>query len=221
MEIKVLKNILSANNRIAGQNRQLLTSKNIIAVNLMSAPGAGKTTLILRVVQAFKGKVRVGVIEGDVNSSIDTEKLTEAGVTAIQINTGGECHLDASMVSSALANLPLDDIDILFIENVGNLICPGEFDLGEHLKVIILSTPEGDDKPYKYPLLFTLADALVVNKIDLLPYVNFDINSLFRAVKGMNQKAALFAVSGVTGEGIDGWGAWLLENLSKVRPATP
>lgn len=219
MEIKVLKNILSANNRIAEQNRQLLASKNIIAVNLMSSPGAGKTTLILRAVQTFKDKVRVGVIEGDVSSSIDTEKLSKVGLTAIQINTGGDCHLDASMVNSALVNLPLDDIDILFIENVGNLICPGGFDLGEHLKVIILSTPEGDDKPYKYPLLFTIADALVVNKIDLLPYVNFDMDGLYRTVKGMNQKAALFVVSGVTGEGIENWGSWIIENLGKVRSA--
>ena len=186
---------------------------------LVGPDGAGKTTLILRAVQTFKNKVRVGVIEGDVSSSIDTEKLSKAGVTAIQINTGGDCHLDASMVNSALANLPLDDIDILFIENVGNLICPGGFDLGEHLKVIILSTPEGDDKPHKYPLLFTIADALVVNKIDLLPYVNFDMDSFYRAAKGMNQKAALFAVSGVTGEGIENWGSWIIENLGKVRSA--
>lgn len=217
MEIKVLKDILSANNRIAEQNRQLLASKHIIAVNLMSSPGAGKTTLILKVVQTFKDKVRVGVIEGDVSSSIDTKKLSEVGIRAIQINTGGDCHLDASMVNSALANLSLNDIDILFIENVGNLICPGGFDLGEHLKVIILSTPEGDDKPYKYPLLFTIADALVVNKIDLLPYVNFDMDSFYRTVKGMNQKAALFAVSGITGEGIEDWGSWIIENLGKVR----
>lgn len=217
MEIKVLKDILSANNRIAEQNRQLLASKNIIGINLMSSPGAGKTTLILRAVQALKDKVRVGVIEGDVSSSIDTEILSKAGVTVIQINTGGECHLDASMVNSALANLPLDDIDILFIENVGNLICPGEFNLGEHLKVVILSTPEGDDKPYKYPLLFTIANALVVNKIDLLPYVNFNMDNFYRAVKGMNQKAALFAVSGITGEGIANWGSWIIENLGMVR----
>ena len=217
MEIKVLKDILSANNRIAEQNRQLLTSKHILAINLMSSPGAGKTTLILKTVQALKGRVRVGVIEGDVSSSLDTQKLSEAGLTAIQINTSGDCHLDASMVNSALLNLPLDDIDILFIENVGNLICPGEFDLGEHLKVVILSTPEGDDKPHKYPLLFTIANALVVNKTDLLPYVNFDMDGFSRAFKGMNQKAALFSVSGITGDGIEDWGAWVMEKLSWFR----
>jgi hydrogenase nickel incorporation protein HypB len=217
MEIKVLRDILSANNLIAEQNRQLLVSKNIVAINLMSSPGAGKTTLILRTVEALKGKARFGAIEGDISSSIDTEKLNEAGVKAIQINTGGACHLDASMVNSALENLALDDIDILFIENVGNLICPGEFDLGEHLKVVILSAPEGDDKPYKYPLLFTIADALVVSKTDLLPYINFDMDSFRRAFQGINQKAALFPISAVTGVGIKDWGAWVTENLGEVR----
>jgi len=220
MEIKVLKNILSANNQIAEQNRQLLASKNILAVNIMSSPGAGKTTLILRTVEALKGKADIGVIEGDVSSSFDTEKLIKAGVTAIQINTGGECHLDASMVNSALLNLPLDSLDIILIENVGNLICPGEFNLGEHLKVLVTSTPEGDDKPHKYPLLFTIADACVVNKTDLLPYVNFDVDGFYRAVKGINQKAALFQVCSTTGEGIGDWGLWVMKNLDKVRAAT-
>jgi len=219
MEVKVLKDILSANNQIAEQNRRLLASKKIMAVNLMSSPGAGKTTLILRTVEALKEKARIGVIEGDVSSSIDAGKLSQAGITAIQINTGGGCHLDASMVNSALANLPLDEIDILFIENVGNLICPGGFDLGEHLKVVILSTPEGDDKPHKYPLLFTTADALVVNKTDLLAHVNFDLDGFRRTFKGINQKAALFTVSGVTGEGIREWGAWVMEKLGEVRSA--
>jgi len=220
MEIKVLKNILSANNQIAEQNRQLLASKDILAMNIMSSPGAGKTTLILRTVEALKGKAGIGVIEGDVSSSFDTEKLIKAGVTAIQINTGGECHLDASMVNSALLNLPLDNLDIIFIENVGNLICPGEFNLGEHLKVLVTSTPEGDDKPHKYPLLFTIADACVVNKTDLLPYVNFDVDGFYRAVKGINQKAALFQVCSITGEGIGDWGLWVMKNLDKLRAAT-
>ncbi|MFC1958189.1 hydrogenase nickel incorporation protein HypB [Chloroflexota bacterium] len=220
MEIKVLKNILSANDQIAEQNRQLLTSRKILVVNLMSSPGAGKTTLILKTVEALKGKACLGVIEGDVSSSIDTVKLTDAGVKAVQINTDGACHLDAGMVNSALQNLPLDDIDILFIENVGNLICPGAFDLGENLKIVVASTSEGDDKPYKYPLLFTIANALVVSKIDLLPYVNFDLDGFGRAVKGINQNVALFHLSGVTGDGVDDWGAWVLENLNRVRAGT-
>ncbi|HEY83229.1 MAG TPA: hydrogenase nickel incorporation protein HypB [Dehalococcoidia bacterium] len=217
MEVKVLKDILSANNQIAEQNRRLLASKKIMAVNLMSSPGAGKTTLILRTVEALQGRARIGVIEGDVSSSIDAEKLSQAGVTAIQINTGGGCHLDASMVNSALANLLLDDIDILFIENVGNLICPSGFDLGEHLKVVILSTPEGDDKPHKYPMLFANADALVINKTDLLAHVNFDLDGFKSTFKGVNQRAALFAVSGVSGEGIREWAAWIMEKLASVR----
>ena len=217
MEIKVLKDILSTNNQIAEQNRRLLENKKIMAVNLMSSPGAGKTTLIMETIKALKGEAQVGVIEGDVSSSIDAEKLSKAGVAVVQINTGGECHLDAGMVNSALINLPLDEIDVLFIENVGNLICPGEFALGEHLKVVIASTPEGDDKPHKYPLLFTIADAFVVNKIDLLPYVNFSADGFSQAAKGMNQKASLFLVSGTTGEGIDKWREWLLESLDRVR----
>jgi len=217
MEIKVLKDILNANNQIAEQNRQLLASKHIMAINLMSSPGSGKTTLILRTVEELKNKARIAVIEGDVSSSIDAEKLSQAGITAIQINTGGACHLDASMVNSALLNLPLNDIDVLFIENVGNLICPGGFDLGEYLRVVILSTPEGDDKPHKYPLLFTQARALVVNKIDLLPHVSFDLEAFTRVFKGINQQAALFVVSGLTGEGISDWGKWVMDNLRKSR----
>jgi hydrogenase nickel incorporation protein HypB len=220
MKIKVLKNILDANNQIAEQNRQLLADKNILALNIMSSPGAGKTTLIMRTVEALKGKASIGVIEGDVSSSIDAEKLSKAGVMAIQINTGGECHLDASMVNSALLNMPLDNLDLIFIENVGNLICPGEFNLGEHLKVLITSTPEGDDKPHKYPLLFTIADACVVNKTDLLPYVSFDMDGFYSAVKGINQKAALFKVCGTTGEGVGNWADWVKENLERVRKTT-
>jgi len=219
MEIKVLKDILSANNQIAAQNRQLLASKRIMTINLMSSPGSGKTTLILRTFEKLRDKARMAVIEGDVSSSIDAEKLGRAGVTAIQINTGGGCHLDASMVNSALLNLPLDDIDILFIENVGNLICPGGFDLGERLKVVILSTPEGDDKPHKYPLLFTQANALVVNKTDLLPHVSFDLAAFTRTFRSFNQQAALFTVSAITGEGIEEWGKWVMDNLRKLRTA--
>jgi len=217
MEVKVLKDILNANNQIAQQNRKLLTGKRIMAINLMSSPGSGKTTLIMRTVEKLEGSARIAVIEGDVSSSIDAEKLGQAGVTAIQINTGGGCHLDASMVNSALANLSLDDIDILFIENVGNLICPGGFDLGEYLKVVILSTPEGDDKPHKYPLLFSQANALVVNKTDLLPHVGFDMAAFTRVFQGLNQQAAMFQVCGTTGEGIGEWAKWLMANLQKMR----
>jgi hydrogenase nickel incorporation protein HypB len=217
MEIKVLKNILCVNDQIAAQNRKLLEPGKILLVNVMSSPGSGKTTLMEKTAKLLKGKARVAVIEGDISSSIDTERLTKAGITAIQINTGGECHLDAGQINSALNSLPLDELDIIFIENVGNLICPGEFELGEHLKVVIASTPEGDDKPYKYPLMFTLADAIIINKIDIMPYVNFDADGFRKAVGGFNRKAAMFSLSGLTGEGAETWTAWLLEKWTALK----
>ena len=167
MEIKVLKGILSANDQIAQENRQLLDTKGVVMINIMSSPGAGKTSLILQTIAGLRGKARIGVVEGDVSSSIDAERVGKEGVPVLQINTGGECHLDANMVRRALNNLPLKDIDLLFIENVGNLICTAEFTIGAHKNVVIASVPEGDDKPLKYPLMFTIADALILNKIDL------------------------------------------------------
>ncbi len=217
MEIKVLKNILDANDQMAMQNRKMLASKKIMMVNVWASPGAGKTTTMLRTAEALKGKARMAVIEGDVASSIDTVKLTEAGVTAIQINTDGGCHLDAGMINIALQNLPLDDLDVIFIENVGNLICPGEFDLGEFKRIIISSTPEGEDKPHKYPLMFTIADACIVNKIDLMPYVNFDVENFTRTVSGMNGKIEIFKISSINGDGVDAWADWVLKQLETYR----
>ena len=217
MEIKVLKNILDANDQMALQNRKLLASKKIMMVNVWASPGAGKTTTMLRTAEALKEKARMAVIEGDVASSIDTVKLTESGVTAIQINTDGGCHLDAGMVNMALQNLPLDELDVIFIENVGNLICPGEFDLGEYKRIIISSTPEGEDKPHKYPLMFTIADACIVNKIDLIPYVNFDIDNFTRTVRGMNGSIQIFKISSINGNGVDKWADWVLKQLDNYR----
>ncbi len=217
MEIKVIKDILNANNQIAQRNRELLDSHGVLAVNLMSSPGAGKTSLILETLKRLKGKVRTGVIEGDISSSIDAEKISKEEIPVIQINTGGECHLDANMTSPALSNLHLDNIDLLLIENVGNLVCPGEFELGEHKKAVLLSIPEGDDKPYKYPLMFNIADAVLINKIDLLPYLKFDLEGFTRAVKEINRKAEIFQVSCTTGQGIEHWVSWILANLP--RPA--
>ena len=215
MEIKVLKDILGANEQIAERNRQLLDSNNVFAVNLMSSPGAGKTSLILETIKSLKGKARIGVIEGDVSSSVDADVIGKEGVPVLQINTGGGCHLDANMTYTALSNLPLKDIELLFIENVGNLICPAEFALGEHKKVLISSIPEGDDKPFKYPLMFHTADAVLINKIDLLPYLKFDIQAFTRAIRGMNQEAEIFQVSCATGQGIQEWVSWLLARLGK------
>jgi hydrogenase nickel incorporation protein HypB len=213
MEIKVLKNILSANDQIAQENRQLLDSKGVFMLNVMSSPGAGKTSLILQTIAGLRGKTRIGVVEGDVSSSIDAERVGREGVPVLQINTGGECHLDANMVQRALNNLPLGDIDLLFIENVGNLICTAEFSIGAHRNVVIGSVPEGDDKPLKYPLMFTIADALILNKIDLLPYLKFDIDAYKKSVKGLNDKVKIIDVSCETGAGIDQWLAWLRKLL--------
>lgn len=209
MEIKVLKDILDANEQMAAANRRLLESSGVFAVNLMASPGAGKTSLVLATIRKLAGKVSVGVIEGDVSSSIDAELIAGEGVPVVQINTGGECHLEANMIQSALGSLPLPDIDLLLIENVGNLICPAEFVLGAHRKVAISSIPEGDDKPFKYPLMFTTVDAVVINKVDLLPYLKFDTDTYLQAVKGINKKLDVFQVSCTTGQGIPKWIHWL------------
>lgn len=213
MKIKVLKDILSANEQLAERNRQLLDSQGVFAVNLMSSPGAGKTSLILETIKKLKGKIKLGVIEGDVSSSLDAERIGKENVPVLQINTGGGCHLDANMAHNALNNMPLQDIELLIIENVGNLICPAEFALGEHKKVVISSVSEGDDKPLKYPLMFHKADIVLTNKIDLLPYLNFDIQAFSRAIKGINEKVEIIPISCVTGEGIEEWASWLLSQM--------
>jgi hydrogenase nickel incorporation protein HypB len=213
MEIKVLKNILGANDQIAAKNRELMAKHEVFAVNIMASPGAGKTSVVLQTIRALKKKTRIGVIEGDIASSIDAETVAKEGVPVIQINTGGECHLESFQIQNALNNLPLPDIDLLLIENVGNLVCPAEFSIGEDLKVLIASVPEGDDKPYKYPLMFNTVDAIVLNKIDLLPYVKFDIDAFTKTVKTINPKVELFKVSCTTGEGIQPWAKWLRASM--------
>jgi hydrogenase nickel incorporation protein HypB len=219
MKIKVLKDILSANEQIAHKNRELLEKNRVFAVNIMASPGAGKTSLVLQTIKALRNKVKVGVIEGDISSSIDAQTVGKEGVPVVQINTGGECHLDANMIQNALNNLPLKDIDLLLIENVGNLVCPAEFNLGEHRKVLVASVPEGDDKPHKYPLMFTTVDAVILNKTDLLPYVKFDADAFTKAVKGINTKVAIFPVSCTTGNGIPAWAKWMKRQMKsdKVR----
>ena len=213
MEIKVLKDILGANDQIAAKNRELLDKNKVFAVNVMASPGAGKTSFVLQTIKALKGKIKIGVIEGDIASSIDAETVAEEGVPVVQINTGGECHLEAIQVQNALNNLPLADIELLLIENVGNLVCPAEFSLGEHLKILIASVPEGDDKPFKYPLMFNTVDALLLNKIDLLPYVKFNVDSFVKTVKNINAKVELFKVSCTTGEGVQAWAKWLTAKM--------
>ena len=215
MEIKILKDILGANEQIAQKNHELLASNKVFAVNIMASPGAGKTSVVIQTILALKDKVRIGVIEGDIASSIDAETVAKQGVPVIQINTGGECHLEANQLLNALNNLPLAEIDLLLIENVGNLVCPAEFNLGEHLKVLIASVPEGDDKPFKYPLMFNTVDAVVLNKIDLLPYVKFNVAGFTKTVKNINSKAEIFKVSCTTGEGIPAWTKWLIDQMKR------
>jgi len=215
MEIKVIKDILGANDRIASKNRQLFDDNKVFVVNVMASPGAGKTSVIMETIKRLKGKTRVGVVEGDISSSLDAEAIGKEGVPVVQINTGGECHLDANMTATALGDLPLNDIDLLLIENVGNLVCPAEFSLGEDLRILIASTPEGDDKPFKYPLMFHEADVVLINKIDLLPYLKFDVDAFSKTIRGINRKVKIFPVSCTTGEGIEDWVSWLLGRMGQ------
>jgi hydrogenase nickel incorporation protein HypB len=208
-KVRVITQILDANDQIARENQRILKDHHILCVNVMASPGAGKTSLILQTNRALTGRVRMGVVEGDIASQIDSDKVASHHIPVIQINTGGECHLDASTVQKALKALPLSEIDLLFIENVGNLICPVEFQLGEELRVVVASVPEGDDKPYKYPGIFTAVDAVVLNKIDLAPYVEFKLDAMRKGIAGMNRKAKFFKVSCRTGDGIDAWADWL------------
>lgn len=210
-KIAVVENVLKANDQIAAQNQRLLDEQHTIAVNLMASPGAGKTSLLMRTVEMLRGRVRIGAIEGDTASQVDAEKVATTGTPVIQINTGGGCRLDANMVRPALEQIPLKEIDLLLIENVGNLVCPAGLALGQHIDVVIASVPEGDDKPYKYPGIFTVVDAVVINKIDLLPYLEFDVPAFRELVKGLNPRARIFEVSCKTGEGIDEWTEWLAE----------
>jgi hydrogenase nickel incorporation protein HypB len=209
-ELPVVEEILSANDLVARKNREMLDAHGVLGVNVMASPGAGKTSLILRTAAGLAGRLRVGVVEGDVAGRVDADKVAAAGMPVVQINTGGGCHLDAPQVQGALERLPLDEIDLLFIENVGNLICPTGFDLGEHLKIMIAHVPEGDDKPIKYPGMFTAVDALVLNKVDLAPYVEFDEVAFRTAFRALNAGAPLFPLSCRTGEGIEAWVEWLL-----------
>lgn len=216
MAIKILtikEDILVANDVRANENSDLLEKKNILMINIMSSPGAGKTTLLLKTIDNMKDKTHIGVIEGDVASSVDADKINEQSIPVVQINTAGGCHLDANQVSQGLNNLPLEEINLLFIENVGNLICTAEFNLGEQKKVMILSLPEGHDKPYKYPIMFTEVDVVLVSKNDLAPLLDFDMEEFVSAVQGLNEKTEIYPISAKTGEGMEAWYSWLEKQL--------
>ncbi|MDP2168706.1 MAG: hydrogenase nickel incorporation protein HypB [Thermodesulfovibrionales bacterium] len=209
MNIKVVSRILEANDRLAEDNRKIFRDSNVYVINLMSAPGAGKTTLLERTVSGLSGKKKIGVIEGDIATDSDAQRIAALGVPVVQINTGGACHLDANMIREALSGLPLKDMELLFIENVGNLVCPAEFDIGENEKVMILSVTEGDDKPLKYPLMFERASALVINKIDLLPFVDASVQKIREDSLRLNPGMRIFEASAKTGSGLQPWFEWL------------
>lgn len=217
MAIKTLnvnEDILNANDVLAENLKNRFSQSRVFVMNLMSSPGAGKTSIILRIIQALANKFNIGVIEGDIASDVDSRKIAETGVDVLQVNTKGACHLDANMILSATNSLGLDGKQLLIIENVGNLVCPAEFQLGEDIKVMILSIPEGHDKPLKYPLMFTESNALILNKIDLLSHTDFDMNELRKTVKAMNPTIQIFSVSAKTGEGAEEFTAWLAEKIA-------
>ncbi len=207
MQIPVVRNVLEANEKLAQVVRERV--RGILTLNLISSPGAGKTTLLERTLTDLSGEFKMAVIEGDLQTDNDARRVAATGVQAVQIDTDGGCHLDSKLVLQAMDHLDMEGLDILFIENVGNLVCPTEFDLGEDAKVGILSVTEGDDKPEKYPLLFNLAKALVLNKVDLLPYVNFDVERAVTFARRLNKDLPVFQVSCTKGEGLKDWYTWL------------
>jgi hydrogenase nickel incorporation protein HypB len=209
VKVKVVSHILEANDRIAAENKKLFKESGVYAINLMSAPGAGKTSLLEKTIQELRGDLKIGVIEGDIAGSDDARRIANLHVPVVQINTGGACHLDANMISEVLGDLPLKELDLLIIENVGNLVCPAEFKVGENIKVMLLSIAEGDDKPLKYPLMFEESSALILNKIDLLPHTNASIEKIRKNSLSLNPKLKIFEVSCRTGEGIGKWVKWL------------
>ena len=209
MDIEVLEGIFDANEKIARENEALFRAHDVLAVNLMASPGAGKTSLIANTLRLLREDLRIGVIEGDIASSVDAERIKSYEVPVVQINTGGACHLDANMIRQALDHIDLGALDLLIIENVGNLVCPAEFKLGESLRAMILSVAEGHDKPLKYPLMFSDSDVLVVNKTDLIALSDFDLEELRTTVKRMNPDLVIFELSCRTGEGLRAWADWL------------
>jgi hydrogenase nickel incorporation protein HypB len=214
--VAIVEKILSANDRLAEDNRRELDAAGVFGLNVMASPGSGKTSTILRTIEALAPRLRIGVVEGDTAPvTIDTDQVLAAGRPAVQVNTGGECHLDAVMLKNALAQLPLHELDLLIVENVGNLVCPAGFQIGAHANVVIASVPEGADKPYKYPGIYRGLDALVRNKIDLLPYIKFDLDYFRRGVELLNPQVPFFPLSCQTGEGIGAWADWLAKQCRR------
>ena len=217
MKIPVIRNILEVNDRIADQNREIFDRHNLFVINLMSSPGAGKTSLLEKTIDHLKDRLHMGVIEGDIQCSFDAERIAKKGVEAIQINTDGACHLDGNMIREAMNQLDLSALDLLIVENVGNLVCPAEFKVGENMKAMLLSVTEGDDKPLKYPLMFQESRVLIINKIDLLPYVDCRVDKIREAVSQLNRDMVIFEVSCKTGEGIEEWTSWLEKQVNRSK----
>lgn len=215
--IDLNKPILDLNERIAAQNRSVFDEKGIFVLDLMASPGAGKTSTILATIAALRDRYRIAVIEGDIASRVDADKIKAHGIPAVQINTGGACHLESDMVRRAIEVLPLDELDLIILENVGNLVCPTDFYLGENAKVMILSVPEGHDKPYKYPGIFQVSEAVILNKVDTLPVFDFNMDEFEEVVHGLNPKAPIFKVAATKGEGVDAWAEWLTERIESAK----
>jgi len=216
-QIEIKKDILSAHEMIAKENSELFKRKGTFVLNLMSSPGAGKTSLLERTIELLKNTFSLGVIEGDIATSYDAERINALGVKVVQINTGGACHLDSAMIKNALAEFNTDRLDTLIIENVGNLVCPAEFNLGEDAKVVIFSVTEGDDKPFKYPLMFRLSKALIINKVDLLPYIDCNIKRVIKDANSLNPDLRIFEISCTKRKGLNSWKKWLEEEINKKR----
>lgn len=219
--IDIKQHILSDNQNLAEELRGRLTKNKVFMLNVMASPGAGKTSLIIQAIRRLKTRYRIAVIEGDIDSLVDSEKVTAEGVTAVQIRTGGDCHLDAAMVDAAIQSIDLNQFDLIFLENIGNLVCPAEFDTGAHRRMMILSVPEGDDKILKYPLMFSVCDSLVVNKIDTKCMFDFDTSRLAARAATLNPKMQIFELSSKTGEGVDAWCAWLEDQIAEVMSSDP
>ena len=217
--LETKERVIEDNDRVAAEVRRKLQEKGVFLVNLMASPGAGKTTTLCRTIRALKDRYKIGVMEADVDSDVDAQSVTEAGARAIQLHTGGSCHMDADMTDRGLDGLGLDDLDIVFLENVGNLVCPAEFDVGDNKRAVILSVPEGDDKPLKYPLMFTVGDVLLINKYDTKEIFDFDLDRLKKNVGELNPEMEIFPLSAKTGDGFDAWINWLVDAVeaSKTR----
>ncbi len=215
--IEIKEEILSDNNAVADDIRSELRQKGVFLLNLMSSPGSGKTSLILNTIRHLKDRFRIGVIEGDIDSTVDADKVIGEGVQAVQLKTGGFCHLDASMVTMALREFDLSRTDVMIIENIGNLVCPAEFDTGAEKSAMILSVPEGDDKPLKYPLMFSVCDVIVINKTDYLPFSDFNMEALRERVGRLNSRAEIIELSCRTGAGVDKWVQWLSDQVTAFR----